>query len=44
MIDYNRLLDNATVAYNNSRCKWGRDYWLEVIEKLLQNIQKKDLH
>lgn len=44
MINYERLLDNATIAYNNSHCQWGREYWLEVIEKLLQNMEKKDLH
>jgi hypothetical protein len=44
-MDYIRLLNNAMLAYNNSKSDWAQDYWLEVIQKLLQNMEaKKVLH
>lgn len=40
MIDYNRLISNAERAYQSSQSKWAKEYWLEVITKLSQNVDK----
>lgn len=44
MIDYVKLLTNAMRAYENSTTEWAQSYWLEVCHKLMQNIDKKELH
>lgn len=41
MFDYNRLLSNAERAYNNATTQWAKDYWLEVITKLSQNMERQ---
>jgi hypothetical protein len=43
-MDYIRLLNNAMKAYENSKSEWAQNYWLGVCQKLMQNIEKKELH
>lgn len=43
-MNYVRLLNNAMKAYENSKSEWAQEYWLEVCQKLIQNIEKKELH
>jgi hypothetical protein len=38
MFDYTRLLCNAMKAYENAKSEWAQEYWLEVIQKLSQNM------
>jgi hypothetical protein len=38
MFDYPRLISNAERAYSNAQSDWAKEYWLEVITKLKQNI------
>jgi hypothetical protein len=38
MFDYPRLIQNAERAYNSANSDWAKEYWLEVITKLKQNI------
>ena len=40
MFDYTRLLCNAMKAYENAQSDWAKDYWLEVIQKLSQNMEE----
>jgi len=38
-MDYNRLINNASQAYENAQSEWAKEYWLEVLAKLSQNYQ-----
>ena len=38
-MDYHRLINNATRAYENAKSEWAKEYWLEVLAKLSQNNQ-----
>lgn len=40
LFDYPRLIKNAEKAYNNANTIWARKYWLGVLTKLSQNIDK----
>jgi len=40
MFDYTRLMNNAEKAYNNANSEWAKQYWLEVMTKLSQNMEK----
>lgn len=39
-IDYDRLISLAETAYNNAVSVWAKEYWLEVIAKLSQNMER----
>lgn len=41
MFDYQRLMMNATKAYETAQTDWAKEYWLEVIAKLSQNMDKQ---
>lgn len=42
---YIRLINNAMLAYNNSKSDWAQDYWLSVIQELIQNMEaRKEIH
>ena len=41
MPDYNKLISNAERAYQNARSEWAKEYWLEVITKLSQNVERQ---
>ena len=44
-MDYNRLINNAIIAFGNAQDDQFKEYWLDVIEKLLINVEsKKILH
>jgi hypothetical protein len=44
-MDYNHLINNAIIAFGNAKDDRFKEYWLDVIEKLLQNAEKsKVLH
>lgn len=44
LINYVRLVQNAQTALNNSKSQWAIDYWSEVIDKLIINIDKQKLN
>ena len=37
---YKRLISNAERALQSSQSEWTKEYWLEVITKLAQNVDK----
>lgn len=44
-MDYIRLINNAMLAYNNSKSDWAQEYWLDVIQKLIEGMEaKKVIH
>ena len=38
--DYPRLIRQAEAAYERSQTEWAKNYWLGVITKLAQNVNK----
>jgi hypothetical protein len=42
---YIRLINNAMLAYNNSKTDWAQEYWLGVVQSLIQSMEaRKELH
>lgn len=42
---YIRLINNAMLAYNNSKTDWAQEYWLGVVRSLIQSMEaRKELH
>lgn len=42
---YIRLINNAMLAYNNSKTDWAQEYWLGVVQSLIQSMEAhKELH
>lgn len=42
---YIRLINNAMLAYNNARSDWAQEYWLSVIQSLIEAMDaRKELH
>jgi hypothetical protein len=40
MFDYERLAGQAWKAHVEAKSDWAKNYWLEVMTKLTQNINK----
>lgn len=42
---YIRLINNAMLAYNNSKTDWAQEYWLGVVQSLIKSMEaRKELH
>jgi len=42
---YIRLINNAMLAYNNSKTDWAQEYWLGVVQSLIQSMEaRKEVH
>lgn len=38
-MNYERLIDNAYIAYSNCKSEWGKNYWTIVIKSLLRKTK-----